>query len=63
MSKTFHEVGGYNQIIEWNEKKIIDITCTCKWTTFEIGRHPNYEDRNPCKHIKKLLEDEKKRIN
>ena len=49
--RKFYEVGGYGQSV----RESGEITCTCQWSTFEIGRHKkDWENRKDCKHIKEL---------
>jgi hypothetical protein len=56
MQAEYNEIGGYDQRITRNKEKIIEITCTCMWSTMEMSRHPNdYKTRRPCKHIKELI--------
>lgn len=60
MSEWFEE-GGYDQQV----KDSGEITCTCMWTTMEMGRYPkDWKSRRLCKHIKAVkvkIENDKTR--
>ena len=55
----WEEVGGYDQRIIEVDGIIIDVTCTCMWTTMEMSRHQDFKDRRLCKHIKEILNENK----
>jgi len=42
--------------VEVTQSGLVDATCTCMWSTIELGRHPDFIDRKLCKHIKATLE-------
>ena len=53
-----YKKGGYMQITKEFKGEIVDVTCTCKWSTI----HPDAWEKgtNLCKHIKEVIKWYKK---
>ena len=61
MMKEFKEINGYDQMIETEKGEIIKYSCTCKDFQFrrlkKIGEGPDTKTivTGPCKHIKEII--------
>lgn len=50
-----YKIGNYEQTIRYEDEKILDATCTCRWGTINVD---NFQKGGKiCKHLTKLLAD------
>lgn len=52
MLKTY-KINNYSQILKIRKDKIMDVICTCRWSTLHANHYK--EGKQVCKHIKECL--------
>lgn len=53
-----YEIGGYVQHITIEKKKVIDVSCTCKWAT--INRDAWKKTKTLCWHVKTAIANQRR---